>query len=385
MLSSPHYQSSPRHPHSLDRLAVTLQTPNDLTPHLSDDSWPQPFAFSVVLFYFNKKTDDEMGDEQPQDRAPVPAVLATSNSGVGDQRAANRTSIRKHRASVACNHCRFRKVRCIVSGGNSCYNCVLEQVECVLPQRRPRGKPKANPPVVPRLVSPSVADLSTRSLPEPANACSEGWFAPNMPRHGDKSRTPGAMQPEPPPDIIGGGFPFRSWDTTETVAPDRNFDWYGAATQSLTSPMLPDNTVAQSNAPVHSSKTSPDSQDQDLSRLVHPVPSDLAVEDVVYLRRKGALTLPDLGLRNELLQHYVDLVHPCLPLIDLDSFQASLQDPVRHGRISLLLMQAVMFSAAAWADVKLVRQAGFLTRDAMRRAYYLKIKVRIRATMTTPN
>ncbi|KAK5054473.1 hypothetical protein LTR84_001364 [Exophiala bonariae] len=315
-----------------------------------------------------------MDNDHPKAWCPTPEAPAASapDLGVQETTPAYRTSMRKHRASVACNYCRFRKVKCSVVGGNPCYNCILEQVECVLPQRRPRGKPKAQiPSVAPRVISPAVPK-SIRPATEPASTWSESRITPDLPRHIDESVSPTPIPP-PPRDTLGGDISSKSWSTHETIAPDCNFDWYAAATQSLTSPISSDETIAPSNARVHLSYTA--FQDQDLSSLVQPTSSDFSVEDLVYLRQKGALTLPDPDLRNDLLKSYVDLVHPCLPLIDLNSFQASIRNPARHGRISLLLLQAIMFSASAWADVKLVRQAGFLTRDEMRRAFYLKTKL----------
>lgn len=327
--------------------------------------------------------NDEMSDQQTTEPASVSDSPATLIARLGAQRPINRSSVRKQRASVACNHCRFRKVKCTVLRGNTCYNCVLEQVECILPQPRPRGKPKAQRPSAttqPKVLlahSPTVSSPSIRPRPplEPAITEQDPWFPPDRHPNEDMSRSPCAIQPRPLCDPLSGDSSLESSNVHETVAPDRNFDWYGAATQSLTSPISPEDSAAPLTKPVLSATSAPALQDSDLPPFVQPISADLAAEDLLFLRRKGALSLPDAELRNDLLRNYMELVHHCLPVIDLDSVQASLKDPVRHGRISLLLLQAMMFSATALADVKLVRRAGFLTRDAMRRAYYHKTKV----------
>ncbi|KIX94913.1 uncharacterized protein Z520_09223 [Fonsecaea multimorphosa CBS 102226] len=314
-----------------------------------------------------------MGDDVSRESRPIPESPLTSATGLGHPRIINRSSVRRHRATVACNHCRFRKVRCSVVSGHPCYNCIVEEVECILPHRRPRGKPKAQKPSASsQLMVDILSNSSTKPPDGPASTWSE--ITPDLPRDAEAngSRSPCAIQPEHPHRTLDGD---KSWDIDETVAPDRNFDWYEAATQSLTSPISPDDTVPRSNVSVHPPNTLPDAQDQDRLPFVKPMPSDLAVEDLIYLRQRGALTLPNPELRDDLLKNYVELAHYFLPLIDLDSFQASIENPARHGQISLLLLQAIMYSATAWADVKLVRRAGFLTRDAMRRAYYLKTKL----------
>ncbi|OAG43197.1 hypothetical protein AYO21_02483 [Fonsecaea monophora] len=327
---------------------------------------------------------------------PGPEAPATSLGDLDAQRIHDRSSMRKHRASVACNYCRFRKVRCSADGVKPCYNCVLDRVECVIPRRRPRGRPKGQTRSVASWVtshtgphqSVEPSEPVPEPLPEPepepeqepANSWSGSWLPIKAAPQANESHVSLAVQQ--PCDALDSNSPFESWEAQETVAPDRHFDWYGAATQSLTSPISPSNntTLPRLNAPVdplYATATSNDDDDvdQELPPYVRPFSSDCPFEDLVYLRRKGALTLPDPELQSDLLKNYFELVHDSLPLVDRDSFQASIRNPARHGTISLLLLQAIMFSATAWADVKLVRRAGFLTRDAMRRAYYNKTKL----------
>ncbi|KIW16340.1 hypothetical protein PV08_06391 [Exophiala spinifera] len=276
-----------------------------------------------------------MGDDLSRGSFPIPEAPSVPATGLGDPRITNRSSMRRHRATIACNHCRFRKAQ----------------------------KPSASSQLL--LATPPPNLPATRPPDGPAATWSE--ITPDLTgdAEADTSRSPRAIQHDHPQSALDAD---KSWDMDETIAPDRNFDWYQAATQSLTSPIYPDDTGARS-------KTRLESQEQDYPPFVKPMPSDLAVEDLIYLRQRGALTLPDPELRDDLLKNYFELVHHFLPLIDLDAFQASIENPARHGQISLLLVQAIMYSATAWADVKLVRRAGFLTRDAMRRAYYLKTKL----------
>ncbi|GJC81795.1 cutinase transcription factor 1 beta [Colletotrichum liriopes] len=113
-----------------------------------------------------------------------------------------------------------------------------------------------------------------------------------------------------------------------------------------------------------------------LPAFVKPLPAKIAQEDVTYLHAKGALTLPALPLQNALLQAYVEYVHPYMPLLELYDFLAVInaQDGL-CGQISLFLYQAVMFAATAFVDMKVLREAGYPTRKAARKAFFQKTRL----------
>ncbi|KDN65070.1 putative fungal specific transcription factor domain-containing protein [Colletotrichum sublineola] len=113
-----------------------------------------------------------------------------------------------------------------------------------------------------------------------------------------------------------------------------------------------------------------------LPAFVKPLPAKIAQEDVTYLHAKGALTLPALPLQNALLQAYIEYVHPYMPLLELYDFLAVInaQDGL-YGQISLFLYQAVMFAATAFVDMKVLREAGYPTRKAARKAFFQKTRL----------
>ncbi|TDZ31244.1 Cutinase transcription factor 1 beta [Colletotrichum spinosum] len=124
-----------------------------------------------------------------------------------------------------------------------------------------------------------------------------------------------------------------------------------------------------------SSLEEPDLRAQ-LPAFVKPLPAKIAPEDVNYLHTKGALTLPALPLQNALLQAYVEYVHPYMPLLELYDFLAAINayDGL-NGQISLFLYQAVMFAATAFVDMKALREAGYPTRKAARKAFFQKTRL----------
>jgi hypothetical protein len=114
-----------------------------------------------------------------------------------------------------------------------------------------------------------------------------------------------------------------------------------------------------------------------LPGFIKPLPSRIGTDDVEYLEKKGALTIPPIALRNALLQSYVEYVHGYMPLLDLNDFLSAIHRSDGHtGHISLLLFQAVMFAGAAFVDVEHLQAAGFQTRKAARKAFFLKARVR---------
>lgn len=99
-------------------------------------------------------------------------------------------------------------------------------------------------------------------------------------------------------------------------------------------------------------------------------------EDIEYLQRKGALTVPDTRLRNELLRSYVQYVHPYMPLLELKDFLSPIEKNDGNSPVSLLLFQAVMFAATAYIDMRFLHAQGFDNRKAARKVFFQRARVR---------
>lgn len=113
-----------------------------------------------------------------------------------------------------------------------------------------------------------------------------------------------------------------------------------------------------------------------LPRYIKPLPQRMTADDIGYLYKKGALTIPEPIFRNALLQAYVEYVYPYMPLIELHDFLRIVdQDDGETGKISLVLFQAVMFAGTAFVDMALLTAAGYTTRKAARKAFYQKARV----------
>ncbi|KAL4975935.1 fungal-specific transcription factor domain-containing protein [Aspergillus desertorum] len=110
-------------------------------------------------------------------------------------------------------------------------------------------------------------------------------------------------------------------------------------------------------------------------RFLKPLPTRISAEDLEFLRFRGALAIPESGLRTELLRCYIKWVHSFLPVLNLQEFLrcVALNDP--EGNISLLLFQAVMFVSTAFVDLKHLQAAGYTTRKSARNAFYTRLRL----------
>ncbi len=109
---------------------------------------------------------------------------------------------------------------------------------------------------------------------------------------------------------------------------------------------------------------------------IKPLPAHLQREDVEYLARKGALSVPDFDLRDELLRCYIEFVPGSLPEPDWHEVLTHVER--RHatgGGLSLLLFQAIMFAGSAYIDLEYLKRAGFKTRRSARRVFFQRVRV----------
>lgn len=112
-----------------------------------------------------------------------------------------------------------------------------------------------------------------------------------------------------------------------------------------------------------------------LPAYIKPLHNRLTPDDILYLEKKGALTLPPDNLRNELLRCYIEFVHPYMPLLDLHETIDIIDRNDGERSISLLLFQAVMFAGVATVDMRYLKAAGYATRRDARRFFFQKTRL----------
>ncbi|EKV11164.1 C6 transcription factor (Ctf1B), putative [Penicillium digitatum PHI26] len=112
-----------------------------------------------------------------------------------------------------------------------------------------------------------------------------------------------------------------------------------------------------------------------LPDYIRGLPARFQKEEIDYLAVKGALTIPDVTLRNELLKSYIHYVHTYMPLLDLEEFLENIVQNDGIHRISLLLFQAVMFAGVAFIDMKHLQAAGYQTRKVARKVFFQRARL----------
>lgn len=122
--------------------------------------------------------------------------------------------------------------------------------------------------------------------------------------------------------------------------------------------------------------TAPKLGGADLPLFIKPLPSKIGPDEVAYLEKKGALTVPTGTLRSEMLRAYIEFVHPYMPLLELRDFLMTIdQADGSLGKVSLILFQAVMFAGSAFINMNYLRAAGYATRKEARKDFFQKTRV----------
>lgn len=264
----------------------------------------------------------------------------------------------KHRASKACKSCRTRKVRCDVSAkGSRCTNCELDELECVvLPSRRgqshktSRRDPTAAtklPPI--RALVDSAGSKADRIRPIGAYDARRSSPMPE-----DRSQVPAVVtfdeegDNEQEPHVAASATDHASAETFEP----------------LLTPETGTNPAAQQNSPAST---------WSLPSFLAPIPAYLLPEDLEFLKRKGAFTIPDPDLRIEILRAYLFSVHPFMPMLDVRAVAGALL--AEEGQVSLLLFQAIMFAGLHSLQHTVVEQLGFQSPKQAREVFFDRVRL----------
>jgi len=113
-----------------------------------------------------------------------------------------------------------------------------------------------------------------------------------------------------------------------------------------------------------------------LPAYIIPLSARIGQDEVEFLEKRKALSIPDTALRNEILRCYIEFVHPLMPILDLHDFLNIVEkEDGSSGRVSLLLFQAVMFAGSTYVDMSYLRDAGHLVRKEARKSLYQRARV----------
>lgn len=270
--------------------------------------------------------------------------------------------VTKRRAPRACASCRARKVRCDVVENFPCGNCKWDNVECVIQASRRRRR-KDLP------TAASTAGGSVGSMPGaealhlhtggvngagPINIASAGL------------RRPSSVSAASMPGLESVGGMFGSVDSQVPLMLQR--PGFGNPSQ------VPWNPVQH-----FSNRLFEEPSAADLGLLppwVKPLPDKIGQDEIAYLQRKGALSIPEPALQNALLQAYVEYVHPYMPLLELFDFLNVINaGDGQDGQISLLLYQAVLFAGSAFVKRSVLAKHGYPVRKVARKMFFQRARL----------
>ncbi len=116
-----------------------------------------------------------------------------------------------------------------------------------------------------------------------------------------------------------------------------------------------------------------------LPSFIKPLSETLDAVDAEFLEKKGAFTIPPPDLRNEIIAHYLQFIHPSLPVLTASMLRNIAQERPNPGpnTMSILLFQAAMFAAVNLIDEKSIQKAGYSTAHEIRKAFYARARVSV--------
>ncbi|KAK1761799.1 hypothetical protein QBC33DRAFT_574679 [Phialemonium atrogriseum] len=288
---------------------------------------------------------------------PSPSASSTAAHKQGHHDAGNSApapvAVPKRRAPKACRACRMRKVRCnVFEHGPPCTNCRLDDVDCAVPQRR-KGRSHPNTRKVQR--SPQTEALFTEpGLME--------WENDEQILSTSSNNDAAVRQ-----TVIVGGNPED--DTSAQRAPER------PRQIEATADAIPE----ASTLVLEQAFSRPPAGSIELPYFIRPLPSNIDPVDLEYLQRRGTFRLPEKPLVEELLWNYFEMIHPFTPIVDRDVISQLFEFQIttnggEDARLSLFLMQAMLFVASAFVKESFLQEGGYGIRADLRREFYLRAK-----------
>ncbi|KAF3920440.1 hypothetical protein ABW20_dc0104877 [Dactylellina cionopaga] len=271
----------------------------------------------------------------------------------------------KRRASKACQCCRARKVRCnVVEHGAPCTNCRLDNVDCVITESKRRSNAAADKPGKAKKKAQIVVQPASPSSSSHEELCDDR-----------EEHIPTFTYPTQTLESIDEDGRERRKASVAQFASQATYN------RIISQQPSPSTTTSSASRPIR--VPSYEILTKDLPTFIKPTPTRIAPDDVDYLVRKGATSIPLEPFRQELVDCYFDYVHPFMPLIEEAEWRKTTSrswegfDPARHkdDRISLLLYQAVLFAGSAFVKMESLRAAGYTSRKSARKAFFQRTRM----------
>jgi hypothetical protein len=272
----------------------------------------------------------------------------------------------KKRASQACHHCRTRKVKCdLVKSGIPCHNCSSDGIECIILESKRSRKYRLQKRQLNRLVSlPPISQAQPKPTPEPSPLSQQ----PDASKNGVDARASTSQSRQS--TIAHAKLESLGSLQAGPIIPSLISDTFHSP------PAITPNTSIGAPSQIRAaSSISQRGSSFELPAYIRPSRPDIRQDDLAYLGRRGALSLPPGELQDQLIRCFVHYVYPFMPIVDLEELMGAIDGNESASKISLIVFQAILFSGTAYVDLQLLQEAGYENRRAARADYYQKVKV----------
>jgi Fungal specific transcription factor domain len=111
-----------------------------------------------------------------------------------------------------------------------------------------------------------------------------------------------------------------------------------------------------------------------LPEYIFPCQQRLSERTIKHLRDQGAFIMPEGHLRDLLVYTYVHFVYPQLPMIDIAEFATAITRTDESSKLSLLVLQAVFYSATDYVSMDALTASGFPSRWSARKTFFDRAK-----------
>lgn len=111
-----------------------------------------------------------------------------------------------------------------------------------------------------------------------------------------------------------------------------------------------------------------------LPPYIMPCRQNLSKREIRCLRDQGAFVVPEGHLRDSLIQTYVQFVYPHLPVIDIADFATAMTGSDGSSKVSLLVLQAIYYSATEYVGIDILTASGFPSRMLARKIFFERAK-----------
>lgn len=273
----------------------------------------------------------------------------------------------RKRARQACHFCNARRIRCNVTENIPCDNCIAAKKPCHIRESR-RGKyarRRTNSTgILPR--NDSKYHTTARDSLSHADDVTASHLLSSLSKE-KNLRSPAD----------------RSYDDFEdgrSQVPTQ-IDEYSAKSEEG-SVFLGESSFVRYMQGDHSSIQSGSSPSEN-GKLLHPVPKSAEAEGhvelwevsrrqskITYLKQQGALSLPESSVINTLLQAYFHWFHPCFAIVD----EPDIWQQYQQGKLSTLLLQAMLFVGAIYCEDAELQCAGLNNRHQAKYVFYNNAK-----------